>query len=116
MPCVPFPGPGGGTISIGGPIYAIVVGGKMWHFELPHGCSLCVCSKSGDERKEPPAKHYFWKAVELWQTQGGKVVDGVCVYDPDLEMLDTLRHIGGRNYEVIGRETVGDRRKRLEAK
>lgn len=111
MPCIPI---ANGILTIGGPTYRIMAGGKEFRFELPWG-SLVVVGENDEEIKDPPMRSPFWKAVELWREQGKKIgADSFCIYDPDLEEVEILEHLGGRNYKVIGYETVGERRKRLE--
>lgn len=89
-------------IDIGGPTYAIEVGGRTFHFELPAGCGLAVTSKDGRELKDPPPKHPFWTAVDAWQNQGERVVDGKCVWKPIKP--PKLRHLWGNNYEIISED------------
>ncbi len=97
-----------------GHTFCIVVCGKNWYFELSYAQALCVSDKNGNEKKDPPLNHPFWKAVELWEQQGRKIVDGKCVYDPDLERIPITKHIGGNHYQIVGYETVGERRRRLK--
>jgi hypothetical protein len=70
-------------ICFAGPTYRIDAFGKSWWIEITPGCGLAVCNKHGDPIKEPGPRSPLWKAVETWQRQGSRVVDGVCVVDPE---------------------------------
>lgn len=110
MPCVQIDN---GIMCVGGPVHHIVVNGEDFYFEILHCGGLAVCSPDGDEHKEPPAKHPFWMAIDWWCQQGHKEENGLCVYDPDEEVVEILEHLGGKHFRVIGYETVGQRKKRL---
>lgn len=77
MPCIPFRFADGvsGIMTVGGPTYEIQAAGRIFGFELPHGCGLVrVDRKTGDELpKEPPKA--FWDAIERWEA-GGRQMDG----------------------------------------
>lgn len=55
--------------------------------------------KNGDVR-DLNHRHPFWHAVSLWNLQGRRIADdGSCLWHEPKKPV--LRHLGGRNYEVI---------------
>lgn len=72
MPCIAFKDEYGlpVVITFGNDPFRIVVGGKVYGFDLPPYCSLVVVDPlTGDERRTRPPKA-FWDALERWERSG----------------------------------------------
>lgn len=85
-------------ISVGGPEYDIQVDGEVYHFEMHPYCGPIRLNKRGDEHKQQPMK--FLEAASLWAQQGQRVENGLCRWDREPKPI--LKHLGGRNYTIIG--------------
>jgi hypothetical protein len=89
-------------VLFGGEDRRILVRGKVELFEDHPYCGPMPVRKDGRERHLGP-RHPFWQAVTDWYRCGKPVDDeGFCLYAP--EPKDILRHIGGRQWKVVGQE------------
>jgi hypothetical protein len=93
-----MPSFGSVCILAGGPEFKIRVTGKTYTFEFPHA-GPAVLTKTGAIAAVQPTA--FLEAASLWNQQGRRMTeDGYCIWTP--KPKDILKHLGGRNYEVIG--------------
>lgn len=83
---------------VGSPDIRLTVNGEIFTFEFSNMFGPLF------QRKEPGAKHVFWKALKLWCEQGERLdVDRNCVWNA-IEQRDMVEHIVGKHYRVIGQE------------
>jgi len=87
-----------GVLDVGGPTLQIVVGTKVYGFEMHPYLGPCPVTNRGAERKLGN-RHPFWAAASLWAEQGRQVEDGFCVWR--MPPPPKLQHLGGRQYLVI---------------
>lgn len=99
MPDIPLPG--GGILTVGGPVHRISVNHKIHNFEM-HSHSYCGpmrLNQNGEPSKtEPPD---FLEAVSLWAQQGEQVdKDGLCIWHH--EPVPITKKVGKRTHIVTG--------------
>lgn len=82
----------------GGPIQTLDAGGKRFLFEFHPYCGPVVVNAKTHEplSRQPGERNAFWVAVTQWAKQGKRVVDGVCVWEPEPE--PEMVHLGGRHW------------------
>lgn len=95
-----FKGLGFCHVMLGGPMKKISVGGKIFEFEMHPYCGPTLLNKHGSPLKKQP--HDFLNAASLWAQQGERMEDGFCRWDH--EPKEILKHLGGRNWQIIGYE------------
>ena len=89
-------------ISFAGPERMIIdAKNRLWRFEDHRYCGPIVIDKNGDPKEQPHESSPFWDAVTHWYQQGKKIDEksGICVWQKPT--VEKLRHIGGRNYELV---------------
>lgn len=92
------------TICIlnGGPMRRISVNGKVIEFEMHPYCGPTILKRNGEPLTNKPAE--FLYAASLWAQQGQKIDEkGLCIWHHEPKPI--VRHLGGKNYEMIGEET-----------
>lgn len=68
-------------MSFGAPSFILKDRGKEWLTEWDRYAGPTVVTKKGDIAKNQPGeKSRFWLVAQWWHDQGGKVVDGVGVW------------------------------------
>jgi hypothetical protein len=89
-------------ISLGGPMRGIIVGGKLYQFEMHHYCGpVLLHRRTGEPLKHQPMP--FLEAASLWAQQGQKIDEtGLCVWFREPKPI--TKHLWGRNFEVTGYE------------
>ncbi len=92
-------------LLLGGPTRTIQVDGVRYNFEMHPRLGPCLLGKDGEpvSVRHPKQKRFLY-AASLWAVQGQRIEDGLCRWDHKQE--DILRHIGGRNYVVVGQKPV----------
>ena len=65
-------------MTVGGPVYEIMVAGKLCAFEMHYLGPMPCTPKRHDPIDRDPGRR-FWDAVERWQRGGSIVADGRCV-------------------------------------
>ena len=80
--------------------WIIEAGGERIEFEWSYPGPWPL-KKNGDPRELGPRhkfwKHPFWNAVTLWDKQGRRVKDGLCVYDLPPPPPKPV-HLGGKHW------------------
>jgi hypothetical protein len=89
-------------LDCGGPEFVISVQGNRIRFEMHPYCGPCALKKNGDPMDADKQPKGFLEAASLWARQGQKVENGLCVWFHESEAAPILKHMGGRNYKVIG--------------
>lgn len=87
---------------VGGPMFKISVGGKIYEFEMHPYCGPTLLNRRGDPLPLDKHPKDFLEAASLWAQQGQKTEDGLCVYYH--EPKEILKHLGGRHYLLVGHE------------
>lgn len=87
-------------IDVGGPDFVIQVNGMRHTFEMHPIFGPHRLNKDGSISACQPQD--FLEAASLWDQQGQKVEDCLCVWFH--KPKEILRHLGGRNYEITGYE------------
>lgn len=95
-----------GHVSFGGDLLLMPIGTKTVLFELHHYFGPHPVSKKTFDPLERIPKG-FWDAWERWDV-GGRLVDGdLCILRHWCKVCDgsgdETKHIGGRNYEIVGK-------------
>lgn len=85
-------------IEFGGPDRQISVNGEIVTFEMHPYFGPFALNKRGDVLLRQPLA--FLQAVTLWQKQGSRIENGLCIWDHEPEPI--LKHLGGRNYQILG--------------
>lgn len=85
-------------ILTGGPEFDIQVEGERYHFEMHPYCGPNVLTEKGEPAANQPIP--FLKAASLWDQQGQRLEDGLCIWDHEPKPI--LQHIGGKHYRVLG--------------
>lgn len=91
-----------GLMLVGGDMYKISVGGKVYEFEMHHYCGPTLLTRKGDPIPLDEHPRAFLEAASLWAQQGRKVENGLCVWYH--EPKETLKHLGGKHYLLVGYE------------
>lgn len=97
-------------VLTGGPDRRIVaLDGRVYTFEDHPYCGPAVLGKRGDIlENQPGPRSKFWPAVKAWRAQGRRLCGcSFCLWHP--EPTDVTRHLGGRNYQVVGQVFQDDR-------
>lgn len=77
--------------------FRIKVDEKIYFFEMSRFGPLLL-RKDGEPAKSDPTNK-FLNAVTLWNRQGRKVQNGLCVYK--IPKPDKVKHLGGRHYLIV---------------
>lgn len=85
--------------------FVITVAGRAFRFEDSDRFGPLLVLRNGAEaRHQPPEKSPFWRAYSLWRKQGRRLADDgmTCVWDhvPIAHLI--VRHMSGRNYQIVG--------------
>ena len=73
-------------LDAGGPTLKMNVSGKPYYFEMHPYCGPMFTDKHGNGLDSQPDEHHlFWTHFDAWMRQGRKVVNGMCVYETDLQ-------------------------------
>lgn len=99
---IPGPDASDGTPSrifidcFGGGDYRIEVRGKVVRFEWSERFGPMPVNKDGSEAPSIGPKHPFWRASSLWNLQGQRVENGMCIWhEPHRPEYETIG--SGRN-------------------
>lgn len=86
-------------VDIGPPSFTLVCGTQKWLTEWHPWFGPHVVTKSGDvSKRQPDERSRFWDVAQWWHDQGGKVVDGIGVWEEPPKRIEYMQHIGGRTY------------------
>lgn len=61
--------------------FRIIVGGQGIYFRHTEAAGAIVVTRRGDVARRLGSRHPFWRAVQLWRSQGSRVgPDGICLW------------------------------------
>jgi hypothetical protein len=88
---------------MGGPDFKIRAGDKEFCFEFHPYLGPTIIGKRGNPVSTmPPQNSPFWDALYWWIKQGKQVgADGYCIFKWEMQPVNILKHLGGRNYRIL---------------
>lgn len=79
--------------------YVVAVRDRLIRFEWSDRFGPLPIRKDGRELLSIGPNHGFWLAVSLWRLQGSRLDGNKAIWHAPKRPV--LKHLGGRNYEVI---------------
>jgi hypothetical protein len=81
----------------GGGDYHIQVRGKLVRFEWSEMFGPMPVNADGSEARSIGPRHGFWRAASLWNLQGRRIEDGVCVWHEPKKPVYEIEKVGRKN-------------------